>query len=624
MEISRVFGSVRSRNLFVLSAVASGFFYELALGATMRFFIGSAVLWTVMISGVFLLGVQAGSFREARVPKKERGHHFLRHGLVLHLTGAVSVLILHLSWAVQVFLANLWGLTAGLVVFFSILFFLAADIGSLSGKVLAFLIDDDVETAWGQTTDPSGLLLGLGSLAGGLLFIGTSLVWDVWLTVLVVAAVNVGLLAILIFVQRPLDRVCRRYFVLASIGLLLLVGGLFRFTAVRQVFLKNYYHHLSSLERPLGFLTAAKDYPRIERFFSSRDRIDLVRVPGWMQDEEWPVIRDYTEKFDQDPDFPRGYMVYFNGRFIFRSDTEEIPSEYLAHVPVILNGAFPRRVLVLDLGAGLITRELIKYAGIDKITQISFSPELARLTREHALFRRMSRNAFDDPRVEMITADAFSFLRSDGLKYDAIYMDMPVPDNFRFSRFYTLDFFDLVKAHLNPDGYFAFQAPGSGHFSYFDETERQAWSAKNKWPVYRDTLQQAGFDMIVPYVSALELYREQAAEDLLERIGPPEIDLDADLDVVRTLAADRLRPAIVRDSLMQYVYALQEGFIFAKAAEEPDPAVYRSAKVGLYVLTQPRFARAFGFEYPPRDLGAPAQINSLIRPRLPGRIWWDL
>jgi len=621
----------RRTNLFILFqgllaflAIATGFFYELCLAAIMRFYIGNITLWMVMIVGVYGLSVQAGSFWEARFAPQERVRHLVRNCLVLHLTGAVSLTILHLSYAGHALLARYWGITPAIIIFYSVVFFLVADIGSLSGKALAFLGSEPGVDPAKRWEDFQGLLLGLSGLIGALLFLKLSKIGDVWWMVLILACINIFIIFVFILLGYKTVRISLGYGSLALIGLLITAAGLFRFQDMRQLYLKDFYHNILVYKGPADFLSAARHYPRIERFLVGRDNLDLVKVPEWILEEEEPVVRAYTQKFTRQPDFPRGYMLYFNGRFILRSDFEEIPNEYLTHIPVVLNGKVPRRVLLFDLGAGLVTRELTKHPGIEQIIQVSFSPSLTRLAQNHPLLRYLNGAAFQDPRVQVVVGDAFVYLDQDRHYYDAIYMDMPVPASYRFSRLYSSEFFRRVRAHLTQDGYFAFQAPGSGHFMYFDDQGRQGWSSKNKWPVYYDTLQDAGFHTVIPYVSAFEIYHKQAAKDLYELTESPEFDLDANEDIVEILAAEKMRSMIVQDSLRKYVYALQEGFIFAKAARKEKTPGYRDWVGDLFVLNPQRFEAAFQFDYPQRAGFVSRRINTLLRPYLPGRILWDL
>ena len=624
MGSPKTFLLTRPRTLLAFLAIAMGFFYELGLAMVLGLTVGNTVLWIVLIVGVYALSVQAGSFWEAHSSPQRRVSHLMKNCLVLHLTGAASLTAVNLFYSGHAWLAVYWSFVPAIILFYSIVFFVTADMGVLSGKALAFLTIEFKDDSKNSPVDCGGLLLGLGSLVGALLFLKLSEFGDIWWLSLLLAGCNILILLLFLFVGRRAVARPRQYAFISAISLLLIAAALSRASDIQQLFLKDRYHNIFLTEGPWRFLSALHRYPRVERFFAGQDRIDLVRVPESMLEQEWPVVRAYTKKFEHRPDFPRGYMLYFNGRFIFRSDFEEIPNEYLTHIPMILNETIPNRVLVFDLGAGLVTRELVKHPGIAQIIQVSFSPKLTDLSQNHPLFRYFNAAAFKDPRVKVVVGDAFVFLEHNRQKYDAIYMDMPVPDNYRFSRYYSSDFFQRVKEHLTEDGYFAFQAPGAGHFAYFDENGHQDWSARNKWPQYADTLRDAGFRTVIPYVSALERNQKQAAGDLYALTESPDIEPQDHEDVVRRLTEEKMRTMIVQDSLLAYVYALQEGFIFAKVTDPFIMPTYKKLGVTYNILSFRRFNAAFAFDYPSRASVLPRRVNTRLRPYLPGGIWWNL
>lgn len=60
------------------------------------------------------------------------------------------------------------------------------------------------------------------------------------------------------------------------------------------------------------------------------------------------------------------------------------------------------------------------------------------------------------PFLDIINADARSFLKGTGKKYDAIIINLPDPDTFQINRFFTGEFFDLAKKALNRGGVLSF------------------------------------------------------------------------------------------------------------------------------------------------------------------------
>jgi spermidine synthase len=62
--------------------------------------------------------------------------------------------------------------------------------------------------------------------------------------------------------------------------------------------------------------------------------------------------------------------------------------------------------------------------------------------------------------LESIHTDALAFLGETPKTYDAILLNLPEPSTFQVNRFYTLEAFRLMAAHLTPEGVLAFSVGG--------------------------------------------------------------------------------------------------------------------------------------------------------------------
>ena len=65
----------------------------------------------------------------------------------------------------------------------------------------------------------------------------------------------------------------------------------------------------------------------------------------------------------------------------------------------------------------------------------------------------------------MIAEDAVRFLRKSNDFYDAILMDLPDPSTVQWNRFFTREFFALVRERLNPGGVFSFGLIGAENYA---------------------------------------------------------------------------------------------------------------------------------------------------------------
>jgi spermidine synthase len=87
-------------------------------------------------------------------------------------------------------------------------------------------------------------------------------------------------------------------------------------------------------------------------------------------------------------------------------------------------------------------REVLKY-GIERLDYVDMNP----LTVETA---RLHTQALNDPRVRVVNEDVRIFLRSVPALYDAVLLNVGEPSTVQLNRFYTAEFFESLKARMNP------------------------------------------------------------------------------------------------------------------------------------------------------------------------------
>ncbi|TDC27232.1 polyamine aminopropyltransferase [Micromonospora sp. 15K316] len=174
--------------------------------------------------------------------------------------------------------------------------------------------------------------------------------------------------------------------------------------------------------------------------------------------------------------------LYLNGDLQFSSVDEYRYHEALVHP--VLNG--PRaEVLVLGAGDGLAVRELLRYPDVRHVTVVDLDPAVVALARAEPQLRRLNAAAFDDPRVQVVNADAFGWLRGNPGRFDAVVADLPDPDETATAKLYTVEFYALIRAVLAEHGRLVVQA-GSPYFA-----PRSYWSIEA-------SVREAGF-ATVPY-----------------------------------------------------------------------------------------------------------------------------
>lgn len=188
---------------------------------------------------------------------------------------------------------------------------------------------------------------------------------------------------------------------------------------------------------------------------------------------------------------PKLLSLYINGRLQFSSSDEMIYHSFLTY-PAMLASARHDHILVIGGGDGLAVRELLRWSP-QSITLVDLDPEMVRLfsgkdeTAPVAVSEALlalNENAFLDPRVQVITGDAFievEKLISARQHYDVIIVDLPDPSHPDLNKLYSDYFYNRLKTLLSGDGAIAIQSTSPFH-------------AKNAFLSIGKTLESVGFN----------------------------------------------------------------------------------------------------------------------------------
>ncbi|GAA4862319.1 polyamine aminopropyltransferase [Saccharopolyspora cebuensis] len=221
----------------------------------------------------------------------------------------------------------------------------------------------------------------------------------------------------------------------------------------------------------------------------------------------------------------RDTRLYLNGDLQFSSVDEYRYHEAMVHPA--MNG--PRRsVLVLGGGDGLALREVLRYPDVEEVVLVELDPAVVRLARENPRVRDLNDDAFADPRVRTVAADAFSWLRENRQRFDVVLVDMPDADSTATAKLYSTEFYGLVR-HALADGGRAVVQAGSPYF------------APDAYWCVEVTLRAAGL-RTTPYQVSVPSFGEWGFH-LASAGDPPALRLPADAPPLRSLDAPTLRAA---------------------------------------------------------------------------------
>ncbi|MGW3120807.1 polyamine aminopropyltransferase [Streptomyces sp. NPDC001107] len=141
--------------------------------------------------------------------------------------------------------------------------------------------------------------------------------------------------------------------------------------------------------------------------------------------------------------------LFLDGRLRVGSD-ELRYHEALVHPA--MNGPHAR-VLILGGGDGLAAREVLRHTGVHRVDVVELDAGVVRLARRDPGLSKLNRHAYDDPRVRVVTADAFHWLRTAPTStYDVVISDLPDPGITASTKLYSQEFYGLARRVLAPGG----------------------------------------------------------------------------------------------------------------------------------------------------------------------------
>lgn len=406
----------RTGRLLVLATVfvcaACGLVYELELLALGSYLIGDSVTQASVVLSVMVFAMGVGSLLAKRL-RRRPAFGFAAVEAALALLGGLSAMALYASFA------WLGESRPALVAFsFTIGVLIGAEIPLLmvliqrihrqdaGGAVADLFAADYVGALVGGLAFPFLLLPVLGQLTGAVL------------TGTVNAAVGGGL--VLWLFRRDLSRRCRRLLIAVNLTVLAVLASA---------------------------TLLAHDFERIAR---SAVYGGDVRVAVQSEVQELVLTGPAGGS-------PRSLDLYLDGRLRVSGYDEYRYHEALVHPAMAGPHA---RVLVLGGGDGLAAREVLRYRDVASVTVVELDPGVVRLARTDPMLSELNAAAYEDPRLGVVTQDAFNWLRGPGARdrFDVIVSDLPDPGITPSTKLYSQEFYGLAARALRPGGRIAVHA----------------------------------------------------------------------------------------------------------------------------------------------------------------------
>jgi len=195
------------------------------------------------------------------------------------------------------------------------------------------------------------------------------------------------------------------------------------------------------------------------------------KAQRWAHSQQWP---GYDLVFSENSVYGNVSVIHREGQYTFYADgipilTAPVPdltlSEEIVHLPMLFVPQ-PQRALVLSGGVGGVLNELARYP-LERIDYAELDPLLIQ-----AVFNfptPLTQAELSDPRVVVESVDGRLLVREKmwetpplpGERYDLVILNLPYPSTLQLNRFYTLEFFHMLRELLAEEGILVIGCPGT-------------------------------------------------------------------------------------------------------------------------------------------------------------------
>lgn len=154
---------------------------------------------------------------------------------------------------------------------------------------------------------------------------------------------------------------------------------------------------------------------------------------------------------------------YENGLMLF-SYPDEYSSEEVVHF-ALLEHPHPKRLLLIGGGLGGAVTQALKYKDL-KIDFIELDPKLIKIAKNHLPEEEIQ--SLENPLVQIHFQDGRFFVKKKSQEkvkpYDVIILNLPDPYTAQLSRFFTFEFFKMIKSVLDENGIFSFRVSSAENY----------------------------------------------------------------------------------------------------------------------------------------------------------------
>ena len=128
----------------------------------------------------------------------------------------------------------------------------------------------------------------------------------------------------------------------------------------------------------------------------------------------------------------------------------------VGHLPALLHPN-PKTILGIGFGAGVSAGAFTRYPGIEHITVCEIEPVIPPTSTR--FFAKQDYDVYHNPKTRIVYDDARHYILTTENKYDIIASDPLDVFVKGTAAIYSKEYFEMVKAHLNPGGLFSLYVP---------------------------------------------------------------------------------------------------------------------------------------------------------------------
>jgi spermidine synthase len=216
----------------------------------------------------------------------------------------------------------------------------------------------------------------------------------------------------------------------------------------------------------------------------------------------------------------------------------------VGHLPALLHPN-PKSVLGIGFGAGVSAGTFTTYPGIEHITVCEIEPVIPPISTR--FFYQQDYDVMDNPRTRIIYDDARHYVLTTTEKFDIIASDPLDVFVKGTAALYSKEYFQSVKEHLNPGGYFSLYVPL--YESDVRTVKSELATFFEVFPygtVWANTINGQGYDMV--FLGQAEPLKINL-DEVEQRLGRPdyapvveslrEIEIGSALDLFSTFAGQK-------------------------------------------------------------------------------------